>query len=138
MKIAIIGGSSFSTPSLLKLLDSRRTPRKMEVVLASTSRERLTAVSLASHLLVRGVLEIRTEPIETNNWEKILNGADTVVIQIRIGGFDGRLFDETFPNKYDLCGDEGLGAGGLSAGWRSWPALAPMLEAIAKFCPRHL
>jgi len=136
MRIAIIGGSSFSTPSLLKFLDSKRTPGKMEVVLASRSHERLAAVSRASHLLVRGDLEIRTEPTETNNWQKILDGADSVVIQIRVGGFDGRLFDETFPNRYGLCGDEGLGASGLSVGWRTWPVLAPMLEAIAKFCPR--
>jgi len=136
MRIAIIGGSSFSTPSLLKFLDSKRTPGKMEVILASRSCERLTAVGIASHLLVRGGLEIRTEPTETNNWEKILDGADSVVIQIRVGGFSGRLFDETFPNKYGLCGDEGLGPGGLSVGWRTWPVLAPILEAIAKFCPR--
>jgi 6-phospho-beta-glucosidase len=136
MKVVIIGGSSFSTPGLLKFLDSKRTPRSMEVVLASRSHERLAAVRRASQLLVRRDLEIRTEPTETNNWYKILDGADSVVIQIRVGGFDGRLFDETFPNRYGLCGDEGLGAGGLSAGWRTWPVLAPILEEIAKFCPR--
>jgi len=136
MRIAIIGGSSFSTPSLLKFLDSKRTPGKMELVLASRSQERLAAVSRASRLLIRGDLKIRTEPTETDNWHKILDGADSVVIQIRVGGFAGRLFDETFPKKYGLCGDEGLGASGLSVGWRTWPVLAPILEAIAKFCPR--
>jgi 6-phospho-beta-glucosidase len=134
--MVIIGGSAFSTPNLLKFLDSRKAPEKMEVVLASRSQERLEAVSRASRLLVRGDLEIRTELTEINNWQKILDGADNVVIQIRVGGFEGRLFDETFPIKYGLCGDEGLGAGGLSAGWRTWPVLAPMLETIAQFCPR--
>ena len=136
MRIVIIGGSSFSVPSLLKFLDSTKAPGKMEVVLASRSHERLAAVSRASHLLIRGDLEVRTELIGVNNWAKILDGADSVVIQIRVGGFEGRSFDEMFPNKYGLCGDEGLGASGLSVGWRTWPVLAPMLEAIAKFCPR--
>jgi 6-phospho-beta-glucosidase len=136
MRIAIIGGSSFSTPSLLKFLDSKGSSKAIEVVLASRSRERLAAVSNASRLLIRGDLQIRTETIETNNWHRILEGADSVVIQIRAGGFDGRLFDETFPNRYGLCGDEGLGTGGLSAGWRTWPVLHPILEAIATFCPR--
>jgi 6-phospho-beta-glucosidase len=136
MRIAIIGGSSFSTPSLLKFLDSNKAPGKMEVVLASRSYERLEAVRRASHLLVRGNLEIRTELTEVNNWPKILDGADSIIIQIRVGGFEGRSFDETLPNKYGLCGNEGLGASGLSVGWRTWPVLAPMLEAIAKFCPR--
>jgi 6-phospho-beta-glucosidase len=136
MRIVIIGGSSFSTPSLLTFLDSTKAPGPMEVVLASRSRERLGAVSRASRMLVRGDLEIRTELIETNDWRKILCGADSVIIQIRVGGFDGRLFDETFPHKYGLCGNEGLGASGLSVGWRTWPVLAPMLESIATCCPR--
>jgi len=136
MKIVIIGGSSFSTPGLLKFLDSKGTPKGMEVVLASRSRERLAAVKRAAHFLSRRNLEIRTETTESNSWSKILDGAESVVIQIRVGGFDGRLFDETFPNRYGLCGDEGLGAGGLSAGWRTWPVLASILEEITKFCPR--
>ena len=136
MRIVIIGGSSFSTPSLLKFLDSKKVPGKMEVVLASRSHERLAAVGRASRLLIQGDLEISTELTGINNWAKIFNGADSVVIQIRVGGFEGRLFDETFPNRYGLCGDEGLGASGLSVGWRTWPVLAPILEAIAKFCPR--
>jgi 6-phospho-beta-glucosidase len=121
MKMVIIGGSSFSTPGLLNFLDSNGTPRGMEVVLASRSRERLAAVKRAAHFLARGNLEIKTETTESNNWSEILDGAEIVVIQIRVGGFDGRLFDETFPNRYGLCGDEGLGAGGVSAGWGSWP-----------------
>jgi 6-phospho-beta-glucosidase len=136
MRVVIIGGSSFSTPSLLKFLDSKKAPGEIEVVLASRSVERLEAVSRACHLLIRGELKIRTKVTQTNNWRGTLVGADTVLIQIRVGGFKGRLFDETFPNKYGLCGDEGLGAGGLSVGWRTWPVLAPMLEAIAMFCPR--
>jgi 6-phospho-beta-glucosidase len=136
MRIVIVGGSSFSTPKVLKFLDSKRDLTRMEVVLAARCRERVEAVCKASRLLIREGLEIRTELIQTNSWRKILDGADTVVIQIRVGGFEGRLFDETFPNKYGLCGDEGLGVGGVSAGWRTWPVLAPTLEAIAEFCPR--
>jgi 6-phospho-beta-glucosidase len=31
-----------------------------------------------------------------------------------------------------------LGVGGISAGWRTWPVLAPILEAIARYSPRAL
>jgi len=136
MRIVIIGGSSFSTPKLLKFLDSEKPPRKMEIVLAGKTPERIKAVSRASRLLIGGQIDVRTELIHSDNWGKILDSADAVVIQIRVGGFEARLFDETFPNKYRLCGDEGLGVGGLSIGWRTWPVLAPILEAIAKFCPQ--
>jgi 6-phospho-beta-glucosidase len=135
MRIAIIGGSSFSTPSLLRFIGSTNAPGHMEVVLAGRSREKLDAVSRASHLLVHCDLEITTELTDTR-WPQILGGADSVIIQIRVGGFDGRLYDETFPHKYGLSGNEGLGPGGLSVGWRTWPVLAPILEAIVKFCPR--
>jgi 6-phospho-beta-glucosidase len=138
MRIAIIGGSSFGTPNLLKVLASKLSSERMEVVLASRSCERLAAVERVCHLLIREDLVVKTESIGHDNWQKILGGADSVVIQLRVGGFAGRLFDETFPNKYDLCGDEGLGAGGLSAGWRTWPVLAPILEAIATFCPQAI
>jgi len=137
VRIVIIGGGSFSTPKLLTFLDSQKTPgTALEVVLASRSRQRLEAVTRASRHLVRGDLEMRAEPISTDRWPQILGGANIVIVQIRVGGFEGRLFDETFPHKYGLCGDEGLGPSGLSAGWRTWPVLAPMLEAIATFCPR--
>ena len=119
MRVVIIGGSSFSTPSLIQFLDSNETPEKIEVVLAGRSREKLAAVARASRLLVKAGVALRTKPIGPNNWRDILDGADNVVIQVRVGGFEGRLLDETFPNKYGLCGDEGLGAGGLSAGWRT-------------------
>jgi 6-phospho-beta-glucosidase len=136
MRVVIIGGSSFSTPSLIQFLDSNETPEKIEVVLAGRSREKLAAVARASRLLVKAGVALRTKPIGPNNWRDILDGADNVVIQVRVGGFEGRLLDETFPNKYGLCGDEGLGAGGLSAGWRTWSTLATILDAIVKFCPK--
>jgi 6-phospho-beta-glucosidase len=138
VKITIIGGSAFSTPCLIKFLDQEKSPRRMEVVLASRSRRKLDAVTIASNLLVSGDIAIRAEEVRDNAWEQILDGSDCVLIQIRVGGYEGRLFDETFPHKYGLCGDEGLGVGGLSAGWRTWPVVSGILDSIAKFSPRAL
>ena len=138
MKIAIIGGSGFSTPCLIKFLDQEKGPGKMEVVLASRSRRKLDAVTRASKILVSGDMAIRAQEIRDNSWEQILDGSDCVLIQIRVGGYEGRLFDETFPHKYGLCGDEGLGVGGLSAGWRTWPVVSDILDSITKFSPLAL
>lgn len=138
MKIVVIGGSSFSTPHLLTFLHSNNGQKQMHVLLAGRSRQRLEAVERASRMLCAGNPHIRTEVIENRCWQQILEGADCVIIQIRVGGFSGRLFDETFPNKFGLCGDEGLGVGGLSAGWRTWPILMAILEAIESFCPQAL
>jgi 6-phospho-beta-glucosidase len=136
VKISIIGGSSFSTPGLLRSLDQANDTTEMEVVLASRSRRKLDAVTRASKLVAPKGIAIRAQEITDSAWQQILDGADCVLIQIRVGGFEGRLFDETFPHKYGLCGDEGLGAGGLSAGWRTWPVVSGILDSVAKFSPR--
>ena len=108
----------------------------MEVILAGRSPGHLDAVERASRLLCERGIEIRSQAIGRGNYRQILEGADCVIIQIRVGGFSGRLFDESFPINFRLCGDEGLGVGGLSAGWRTWPVLMTILEAIASFCPQ--
>jgi len=47
MKVAIIGGSSFSTPSLLRFLDQREDRDGIEVTLAGRSQQKLDAVTRA-------------------------------------------------------------------------------------------
>jgi 6-phospho-beta-glucosidase len=65
-----------------------------------------------------------------------LAGADAVLIQMRVGGYTGRAYDETFPLSFGICGDEGLGPGGLSAAWRAWPDFLDVITAIHATCPR--
>jgi alpha-galactosidase/6-phospho-beta-glucosidase family protein len=90
MKIAIIGGSAFSTPGLIKFLDREKGSGRLDVVLASRCRRKLDAVTRASKLLVSGEVAIKSQEIEDNTWEQILDGADCVLIQIRVGGYEGR------------------------------------------------
>jgi 6-phospho-beta-glucosidase len=135
MRTVIIGGSAFSTPNLMAFLRAKSSAADREVVLIGRSHDRLVGVANACRVLAAGDFAIETALMNTKQWARVLKGADNVIIQIRAGGFEARQFDEAFPNKYGLCGDEGLGVGGLSAGWRTWPVLAPILEAIATFCP---
>jgi len=138
MKVAVIGGSAFSTPGLILFLNSNKGSGRMEVVLSSRSMRRLEAVKRASMLARTGDIQIEVEDIRQETWPRILDGADCVLIQIRVGGYEGRRFDESFSHKYGVCGDEGLGPGGLSAGWRTWPVIADLLEAIVTFSPQAL
>ncbi len=136
MKIVIIGGSAFSTPHLIRFLCGNKPAARIEVVLAGRSSDRLEAVKRASALMGSGDVKVTIEQVHGNTWGRILDRADCVLIQFRVGGLEGRCFDETFPHKYGLCGDEGLGPSALSVGWRTWPVIAEVLEAILKFCPR--
>jgi 6-phospho-beta-glucosidase len=138
MKVTIVGGSSFSTPALLRFLDQQKERDGIEIMLAGRSRKKLDAVKRASERIVSEDLRISARQITGDTWEQILGGADCVLIQIRVGGFEGRLFDETFPHNYGMCGDEGLGVGGLAAAWRTWPEAASILDAITKFAPQAL
>jgi 6-phospho-beta-glucosidase len=55
-----------------------------------------------------------------------------------VGGLAGREFDESFPLRFGLCGDEGLSAGGLSAALRAWPVVESWLAAVALHAPKAL
>jgi len=65
-----------------------------------------------------------------------VDGVDAVVLLVRIGGLAARAHDETFPERFGLVGDEGLGAGGLANGYRSAPVIAEMAATFRQHCPR--
>jgi len=83
-------------------------------------------------------LVIENVQCEEPKIETALQGADLVLIQVRPGGYAGRIFDETFPLQYGVCGDEGLGPSGLSAAWRNWPEVVWWLHRVNQAAPRAL
>jgi 6-phospho-beta-glucosidase len=64
-----------------------------------------------------------------------LQGAALVIFQFRVGGLEARQKDEQFPLQYDICGDEGLGPGGLAAAWRTWPVMRAYLQWVMDTSP---
>src|SRR5262249_22502823 len=82
----------------------------------------------------RGGNELSLALLDEKGWTCLKNAA-IVLIQIRNGGFPGRTFDESFPLKYGICGDEGLGPGGLCAGIRNWRAIGPALHKVQQYAP---
>jgi 6-phospho-beta-glucosidase len=81
---------------------------------------------------------LRIESFHHDEWGRALDGADAVLVQIREGGLEARLYDETFPKRYGIPGDEGLGPGGLSAAIRSWPVLRRILSLVNERAPLSL
>lgn len=131
MKIAIVGGSAASTPALFLTPEFRSLAGRVEVTLIGRSEDRLRAVRRAIDVLTGSAI-----PVECATDPAALDGAALVLLQARYGGYEGRARDELFPLKHGLCGDEGLGPGGLAAAWRSWRPLSRALESIAARCPR--
>jgi 6-phospho-beta-glucosidase len=137
MIVTILGGSAFSTPSLVDWLAHQHLERPLTIRLAGRTREHLSAVARASRLLAEG-RPLRIEIFPKDGWEEALNSTDVTLIQLRVGGLEGRDFDETFPHAFGIPGDEGLGPGGLSSALRSWPVLRRVLSSVQRVAPKTL
>lgn len=135
MTVTILGGSAPSTPWLIEALVERNCALTLR--LAGRTTTHLAAVARACRLLARDNA-IRIESFERNQWPAALEGADIVLIQIREGGLEARLHDETFPVRYGIPGDEGLGPGGLAAAIRTWPTLREIFTLVRLHAPRAL
>jgi 6-phospho-beta-glucosidase len=136
MKLVIVGGSAHSTPNLFAHAPLREAADDLEVVLVGRSGERLAAVARAIRSLGDAhPFHVACERIDSETGVTALRGADVVLCQARYGGYEARSSDETFPLKYGMCGDEGLGVGGLAAAWRAWPPLRATLASVRRECP---
>jgi 6-phospho-beta-glucosidase len=128
MKLAVIGAGSTYTPELVSgLMRERERIDVRELVLHDIDPERREVVGgLARRMLERqgfsGALAI------TGELDRALDGADAVLIQIRVGGQAARLRDETIPARCGCVGQETTGAGGLAKAMRTVPVVLEIAE----------
>lgn len=132
-KIAVTGGSSISSPTFVAALAELANAADLEVVLHGRSAAKLDLVGRVSEQVGRRAgMVVRW----TTSLEAAIEGSDVVVNQIRVGGMSAREFDEQFPRRIGLIGEETLGAGGFSSAVRTIPAVRSLCEAITKTSPR--
>ncbi len=135
MRTAIVGGSAQSTPALFDTAWALGTPQfSFEII--GRSQSRLAAVRRAIECVAlerEFAVDCRIATVDM--LDAAIEVADVVLVQLRAGGYPARAYDETFPHRYGLCGDEGLGVGGLAAAWRTWSELRPILSTIARRNP---
>jgi 6-phospho-beta-glucosidase len=126
MKIAVVGGGSTYTPELVSGLSRLDVS---EFVLQDIDPERREVVGgLARRMLdkqgYRGGLAV------TDDLDGAVDGADFVLIQIRVGGQQARLADETFPLACGCIGQETTGAGGLAKALRTVPVVLDIAKRV--------
>ena len=128
MKIAVIGAGSTYTPELVSGLERERERLDVsELALHDIDPERLEIVGgLASRILERQ--SFAGQVTLTGDLDHALDGADFVLIQIRVGGQQARLSDETVPLEFDCIGQETTGAGGFSKALRTVPVVLEIAE----------
>jgi 6-phospho-beta-glucosidase len=61
-----------------------------------------------------------------------IDGADFVLIQLRVGGQATRLIDETLPPRFGVVGQETTGAGGFAKALRTVPVVLDLAELTAR------
>src|SRR5262249_21484688 len=136
MKIAVIGAGSTYTPELVSgLVRERERIDVGELVLHDIDARRREVVGgLARRILDRqgfaGSLEI------TGTLDRALDGADAVLIQIRVGGQAARLRDEMTPAACSCVGQETTGAGGFAKAMRTVPVVLEVAQRARELAAR--
>jgi len=132
VKVAVVGGGSTYTPELVEGFVTRadRVPVD-DLVLLDVDPERLEVVGgLAGRMLAKvgydGVLTL------TGHRDQALEGADFVVVQLRVGGQAARYLDETIPPKFGCIGQETTGPGGFAKALRTVPVVLELAEETAR------
>jgi len=131
--ITVVGGGVF-TPRLCEALASTIALPELELRLSARRIDRLRI--LADHSARRLATahpgwSVRAVP----SLEAAVEGATLIVLLVRVGGLEARAWDEEFPRRFGLVGDEGLGPGGIANAWRTLPELAGIANVIKETAP---
>jgi 6-phospho-beta-glucosidase len=132
VKIAVVGGGSTYTPELIDGLATRadRLPVD-ELVLLDPDTDRLAVVAgLAGRMLARRGWAGRL--VATGDRAAALDGADFVVLQLRVGGQAARFLDETIPGRFGCVGQETTGPGGFAKALRTVPVVLEIAEDTSR------
>ncbi|WP_030159443.1 6-phospho-beta-glucosidase [Streptomyces sp. NRRL S-244] len=135
MKLAVVGGGSTYTPELIDgFARLRDTLPVSELVLIDPATERLELIGA----LARRIFAKQGHPgrvTTTADLDAGVEGADAVLLQLRIGGQAARLQDETWPLECGCVGQETTGAGGLAKALRTVPVVLDIAERVRRTNP---
>jgi len=130
VKIAVVGGGSTYTPELIEGFAARgeRLPIDELVLLDIDPMRREVVGGLARRMLDR--LGWGGRLVVTDDLDGALDGAEFVLLQLRVGGQAARLLDETLPPKFGTVGQETTGAGGFAKALRTVPVVLDIAERV--------
>ncbi|MEV6534030.1 6-phospho-beta-glucosidase [Streptomyces sp. NPDC048448] len=135
MKLAVVGGGSTYTPELIDgFARLRDTLPVEELVLVDPAPERLELVGG----LARRIFAKQGHPgriVTTDDLDAGVEGADAVLLQLRVGGQAAREQDETWPLECGCVGQETTGAGGLAKALRTVPVVLDIAERVRRANP---
>ncbi|MEU8732136.1 6-phospho-beta-glucosidase [Streptomyces tendae] len=135
MKLTVVGGGSTYTPELIDgFARLRDTLPVEELVLVDPAADRLELVGgLARRIFAKQGHDGRV--VTTSDLDAAVDGADAVLLQLRVGGQAARQQDETWPLECGCVGQETTGAGGLAKALRTVPVVLDIAERVRRANP---
>ncbi|MGA4856462.1 6-phospho-beta-glucosidase [Streptomyces koyangensis] len=135
MKLTVVGGGSTYTPELIDgFARLRDTLPLTELVLVDPDAGRLELVGG----LARRIFARQGHPgtiTTTGDLDAGVEGADAVLLQLRVGGQAARQRDESWPLECGCVGQETTGAGGLAKALRTVPVVLDIAERVRRTNP---
>ena len=128
VKVAVVGAGSTYTPELVEGFVTRGDRLPVDALtLLDIDPERLEIVGALAERMMRragwgGTLRL------TGDKREAIEGADFVIVQLRVGGNKARYTDETVPLEFDCIGQETTGAGGFAKALRTVPVVLDLAE----------
>ena len=132
VKVVVVGAGSTYTPELVSGLAARQHSLTVsEFVLLDPDRDRLDVVGAFAARILRAA-QWPGRLTATTDRDGALDGADAVLMQLRVGGQRARLHDETVPLACGCLGQETTGAGGLGKSLRTVPVVLDLAEEVRR------
>ena len=132
MKVTVVGGGSTYTPELVDGIARLRGEIEVDqLVLCDPDTTRLEPVAgvcarIADRYGWPGTMTA------TSDLAEAVDGADFVLLQLRIGGQAARQVDETFPLRCGCVGQETTGAGGFAKALRTVPVVLDIAAEVRR------
>jgi len=132
VKVAVVGAGSTYTPELVEGFARRADRFPMdELALLDIDPERLEVVGALAERMLRKV-DWSGRLVRTGDRDEALDGADFVIVQLRVGGNKARYLDETIPLRFGCIGQETTGPGGFAKALRTVPVVLELAQETAR------
>lgn len=135
--LCIVGAGSSYTPELIEGI--LRLPREQlpvtSIGMTDVDPRRLAIMAELARRMIRHAqrdISIRSH----TQLEPMVEGADFVVTQIRVGGMAARYLDESIPVKYGILGQETTGPGGMFKALRTIPPMLEIARTVERVAPK--
>ena len=137
IRLAVLGGSGVATPELVDVLARSNERPAMHLALIGRDEGKLAIVGKMAQRLAEKSAPPITVSVHTDVRQG-LEGARYILNQVRVGGYAGRIVDETFPHQFGIPGEETIGPGGMNMALRTIPVVVELSRIAEKAAPDAL